>query len=406
MAVPRRAAGAAALGDTIYVVGGHDGSGPTAAVEAYDTIADRWTPVAPLPRALSAVAVAAAGGTLLAAGGLDAGGAAVADVWAYDPAADAWTARAPLPRPRGAAGATFYQGAVRVVGGLRDGASLRELATYDAAADAWIEGPPMGNVRHGLGVAATNLLLYAVGGADGDTALTVGEAFEAASAQWFKEVAPLPLPRAGLALVTLRGLLHAFGGSAGDGVTGAVDTFDPPRNSWAPEPDMPTRRREAAAVAAGARVYVIGGATAAGEPTAVTEVFLPAPTAALAGVRVAVARRRARLRLRAVLPDAAADPAGATLRVAVRDGATDVVALALPAGALVPNRRATRWKARPGTLPARTKLRLRRAGSGLRLRLVTRPSQLPAAPGALAVRVELREEAFHGGVGNAASGLR
>src|SRR5262245_33651308 len=121
MGVARQEVGVAAIGDTLYAVGGFAGMAPSAAVEAYDTRSDRWRPVDALPASLHHVVAVAAGGVLYAIGGLGAptsSGASDA-TFAYDPAADAWTTRSALPRPRGAGAGAEIDGRVYVVGGLR-----------------------------------------------------------------------------------------------------------------------------------------------------------------------------------------------------------------------------------------------------------------------------------------------
>src|SRR5262245_63967740 len=70
MSVPRQEIGLAAVGETLYAVGGFAGSEPSAAVEAYDTRTDGWSPVAPLPKASHHVMVAAVDGLVYAVGGL------------------------------------------------------------------------------------------------------------------------------------------------------------------------------------------------------------------------------------------------------------------------------------------------------------------------------------------------
>jgi len=69
MGVPRQEIGLAAVGETLYAVGGFAGAAPSAAVEAYDTRTDRWTAVASLPQPLHHVMAAAMDGVVYAAGG-------------------------------------------------------------------------------------------------------------------------------------------------------------------------------------------------------------------------------------------------------------------------------------------------------------------------------------------------
>jgi N-acetylneuraminic acid mutarotase len=400
MGVPRQEVGGAALGDLVYVVGGLSGPTPSAAVEAYDTVSNRWRSVAPLPIPLHHVAVAAVGGVLYSIGGLAPDFSGVANVFAYDPAADAWTARAPLSAPRGAAAAAVFDGRIYVAGGLRGGVAVNDFAVYDPASGAWTELPLMPHARDHLGVAATDLLVYAVGGRDGGTLFSLCEAFHPPSNQWFKEVAPLLTARGGLAVTALGGRLFAFGGEGNSasplGVFAETEMFDPSRNSWFRQPDMPTPRHGIAAVPVGGRIYVVGGATQEGYgTTGVTEVFLP-PSADPLEVRAVVLRRRGtRLRLVVRLLDVADDPAAVPLRVRVRDGDADVVSMTLGTGALVAKGRG--WRPRPGTLPTGTSLSLRRR-QALVVRLASTTLRRPASRHGLGVVVELGARVFSGTV--------
>lgn len=401
MGVAREAVGGAALGDRVYAVGGRGATAPTAVVEAYDTIADRWSSVAPLPAPLSDVAVAALDGVLYACGGLVPDGSAVASVSAYDPATDAWTKRAPLPSARGGAAAAAFAGRLYVAGGLRDGIAVGDFAAYDPASDTWTTLPVMPHSRHHLGLAATDVLVYAVGGSDGVTPLTIGEAFHPPGNEWFKEVAPLLAAREGLALTALGGRLFAFGGLT-DGinafaVVAAPEMFDPSRNSWFFQPDMPTPRHGAAAVPVGARIYVIGGAAGSNDGTSgVTEVFLP-PTADTLDVRrLALAKRGQRLRLAVSLGDAASeDPTVAPLRIRVREGDADVFGVTLATGALVAKGRG--WRPATDALPRGTVLSIRRR-QALVLRLAGPTLRRPGTRHGLAVAVELGARRFVGTV--------
>jgi len=391
MGVPRQAVGGAALGDRVFAVGGRTDTASSAAVEAYDTIADRWVSVAPLPTPLHDVAVAALDGVLYACGGLTPDASAVASVLAWDAAADAWTIRAPLPTARGAAAAAVFGGRLYVAGGLRDGVAVGDFAAYEPGADRWTTLPVMPHARDHLGLAATDLLVYAVGGRDNATPLTLGEAFHPPSNEWFKEVAPLLTARGALALAALGGRLFAFGG-VGDAaslpaVVAAPEMFDPSRNSWFFQPDMPTPRHGMAAVAVGARIYVIGGATQpdAGT-TGGTEIFLPASADTLDVRRLALAKRGKRLRLTARLSDAGDDPTTAPLRVRVREGDADVLTVTLATGALVEKGRG--WRPTADVLPRGTTLSLRRR-QALVLHLAGTTLRRPSTRHGLNVTVEL-----------------
>ncbi|CAE8655015.1 unnamed protein product [Polarella glacialis] len=71
MRLARRNAAAVAAGGFVYVIGGHSGERPTAAVERYDPEADLWTEMPPLLAPRFGAAAAAFGGEIYVAGGHD-----------------------------------------------------------------------------------------------------------------------------------------------------------------------------------------------------------------------------------------------------------------------------------------------------------------------------------------------
>ncbi len=407
MGVPRQEVGVAAIGETLYAVGGFAGSQPSAAVEAYDVRADRWTAVASLPTALHHVMVAAVDGRLYAAGGLGAATASGATdaTFAYDPAADTWTPRAAMPRPRGAGAAAVIDGRIYVAGGLRGSTSVRELAVYDPASDAWAELAAMPTARDHLAAGAIGGRLYAVGGREGGTLFAVVEVFDPATGAWSGGRARMPTARGGLGAAALDGLLYAFGGEGNAaspfGTFPHTEAYDPERDAWTRLPDMGIPRHGIGAAAVGGAIYVMGGATREGlGPSGAGEVFFPAsgePTAGeVLAIRRLVAPRRGRLTLRGrLLESASLDPGAA--EITVRVGDLDVASL--PLGSVVRSGR-RRWRLARGRRDdgaAVARLALRRVRRGdLAVRLRIEADALPAAGNDTAVTLVLGGRAFSG----------
>jgi N-acetylneuraminic acid mutarotase len=67
------------------------------------------------------------------------------------------------------------------------------------------------------------------------------------------------------------------GGGLGDGVgaVGTLEEYDPVTDDWVRRPSMPTPRSRAAAVAAGARLMVIGGVDRTGQISRIVEAYVP-----------------------------------------------------------------------------------------------------------------------------------
>src|SRR5271156_540496 len=85
-------------GYRIYAIGGAGlASSVFATVEAYDTLTQTWSTVAPMLTARASLAAASRPGRLYAIGGYDASINAVATVEIYDPAAGTWASGPSMP---------------------------------------------------------------------------------------------------------------------------------------------------------------------------------------------------------------------------------------------------------------------------------------------------------------------
>ncbi len=162
-------AGAALLGEKIYVAGGRAQDGaPTAALEVYDPRTDTWQPRAALPAALEGAALVSMEGRLYLFGGWD-GQQAVAGVYAYAPDLDRWEARSSLPQPRAYAAAASVDGKVILAGGQNADGTLSSVLHYFPTRDApgstsWQDGTPLPEPRAHASAASLAGVLYLVGG--------------------------------------------------------------------------------------------------------------------------------------------------------------------------------------------------------------------------------------------------
>jgi hypothetical protein len=365
MDVPRQEIGLAAVGETLYAVGGLAGGVPSAAVEGYDTRTDRWTAVASLPQPLHHVMAAAVDGVVYAAGGLGANTPSGASdtTYAFDPGAGVWVPRAPMPRPRGAGAAGVIDGRLYVVGGLRE-SSVADLAVYDPAGDTWTELAPMPTARDHLAAGVVDGRLYAVGGRAGGQLFAVVEQYDPTSDSWSGGRSRMPTARGGLGAGVLNGLLYAVGGEGNaaspSGTFPQTEVYDAGRDAWTREPDMGVPRHGLGVAAVGGALYVMGGASRQGVgPSGAGEVFIPG-TCGFLEIRTFSASRRGRVRLRGrLVAPGEVDPAAALVRLDV-DGAAIA---SLPAGSLVASRRGTRWRFQ-GTSSAVRRLVVRRVRGG------------------------------------------
>lgn len=120
----------AVVGKTIYVGGGMDATGAIiATMEAYDTTTNTWSYKSPLPAPRNGIASAAVGGSIYGIGGHS--GMALSSILVYDVAADSWSSGPSLPASRFSASAAQVGGTIYAVGGF-EGSPVTIVAKVEA----------------------------------------------------------------------------------------------------------------------------------------------------------------------------------------------------------------------------------------------------------------------------------
>lgn len=273
--------GAAAIGDTIYIVGGFGGG---AMLDCYHPATGTWGVGADMPVAVHHPGVTALDGRLYVAGGYTETGATDA-VWAYDPSSNTWEARAPLPEPRGALGLAAVDGRLYAIGGAVEqlgGPVTGAVDVYDPSTDSWEPRASLPTPREHLAVAAGDGRIYAIGGRangnEGEQVAGAAEAYDPATDQW-ASLPALPTPRGGFAGLFVAGQVVVLGGERGTTTFAIVEAYDPSSGTWRELPPMPTARHGVAGVAIDDTIYAIAGSTRAGtvENTGANEAFRLAP---------------------------------------------------------------------------------------------------------------------------------
>ena len=152
---PRSAAGAAVVGDRIYVIGGFDSTRrelKTAYV--YDPATDAWRKIADLPTPRQHLAVTDFQGQVCALGGYVGNAIPLTIVECYDPATDRWSTRPSLPKPASDFAAVSLEGGIWAVGD--------DVQVFDGT--RWWLGPSLGTPRYGVAAAVVGGSLYVIGG--------------------------------------------------------------------------------------------------------------------------------------------------------------------------------------------------------------------------------------------------
>lgn len=181
------------------------------------------------------VAVADAKGRVYAIGGDD---EQTGSVERFDPSRGDWEILAPLKQPRdSAAGAVLADGKVYVVGGsfMTEEAEyfLKGVEVYDPEANKWAQPGAIHYARHSLFAAAVGEKFYAIGGDS--------------------TVYSSPAPP----------VIGGWGDGPGLAIT---EAYDPKTNTSAVMRSLNVRRRSAAAVAVGGKIYVFCGDFSGGLP--------------------------------------------------------------------------------------------------------------------------------------------
>ncbi|HEX5927960.1 MAG TPA: kelch repeat-containing protein [Solirubrobacterales bacterium] len=179
MGLPRGAAGAAAIGDRLYVAAGapqtfgiDDPPAPFRRLEVYDFGAGTWTTGPDAPFAVHHVNAAALAGKLYLAGGRVDEEASARGFARYDPATERWEELPPLPLgPTSSSGLVAAAGKIVVIGGDEErgweegGGWVTPTAwAFDPAANRWQRLPDLAVERHALGAAVVGNRIYAIAG--------------------------------------------------------------------------------------------------------------------------------------------------------------------------------------------------------------------------------------------------
>lgn len=280
---------AAAVDGKIYVVGGF--SEPalgniaeltiTDTVEEYDPSTDRWATKTPLPAKLHHAGAAGIGDRLYVAGGYTksslTGWAPVATLYIYDPASDRWAEGPPMPTARGALAVTGHAGKLFVVGGHDGSRNSSAVEVYDPVSHQWTSLSPLPTPRNHLATVSVSGRIYAIGGrlnGDGRN-LSVVERYDPSSDRWSR-VADLPTARSGIAAAVLGATVYVLGGEGPGGTFRTNEAYDAASNQWKTMAPMPTGRHGLGSAGVKGVLYVLaGGPTPGGSFSNITEVFHP-----------------------------------------------------------------------------------------------------------------------------------
>jgi N-acetylneuraminic acid mutarotase len=271
---PRLEPGVTAMGQRVIVLGGFDtdlmaGLDITRRVDVFDPATGTWTQFPDAPVAWTHVQLAAIGTTLYLLGGLE-GQTYTARGEAYaldtlDPALQ-WRTLAPMPPglERGSAAVVVAPPRVYLFGGAGTSSALATNLFYDAQSDTWGQlAPDLPAPRsHPAAMRRVDGTFVVTGGlATLDSTSQAGDTWILAplGTMW-EPKAPMPNPRGGCAYGVVEGQLICAGGEAGPSAYRTVESYDPLADMWTELEDMPDNRAGTQGAAIGTRLFVPGGA--------------------------------------------------------------------------------------------------------------------------------------------------
>ena len=274
----RYQAGAVAVMDRIYVIGGHDEQ----RVQSYDTKLNRWQDHGASPvgfHTFQPVAIDAMIYVIGSFGETNLTSEALNHVYRFDTTTNTWTSLTSIPssRVRGAAGVAVHNGKLYIVGGNRgdgNGVSVPWFDEFNPADNSWNVLPNAPFARRQLSVAIVDSKLVVVSGekdlnldntkSDGtlSTALTT-DVYDFSTHTWLTLTHSQFAALSGVMTVSHASEVIVMGGySDNDAVAhNDVRAFDVNTHQWRQLQGLLVGRQGGSAVLIDDTIHIIGGAT-------------------------------------------------------------------------------------------------------------------------------------------------
>lgn len=261
-----------------YATGMTEGLQISNEVLVYDTLADAWSTLPPLPVTRHHGALAASAGVLFALGGLeDTSNTPSGRAFALELDGTEWIELPAMPagQERGGAGVMVYPPHIYLLGGSNATGPLKTCLDFDIATRTWGTCPDLPTARsHPAVMRDVEGDLILVGGLD-DANRPLGDVWRLrpGAELWEPRSAMVP-SRGGCAFGVVFGSLLCAGGEAGASALDVTQRYDPITDQWLDLTPMPVPRAGAQGAVIGGKLYVVGGAERiAFEPTDSVLVF-------------------------------------------------------------------------------------------------------------------------------------
>ncbi len=253
MATARGWAGAATIGENLYVVGGYTGSYLTT-LEVYDSTTGAWTTLASMPTARRAPVVGAIDNLLYVAGGYN--GSYLTTLEIYDPATDTWSTGTPMQYARESAGGGIINGRLYVIGGY-NGINMGLTECYDPATDSWSDKTSIPTLISEMASGIINGKLYIAGGWTGSFSAGL-YAYDPDTDSW-STLTLMPNARRDPRGGAIGGRFYVAGGYGATGYSNKLEVYDPATGDWTGMTPLPVGVRAPAVSVVDDVLYVAGG---------------------------------------------------------------------------------------------------------------------------------------------------
>jgi N-acetylneuraminic acid mutarotase len=246
----------------VAVVGGITADGAASnQVDLYDPATDRWRSAPALPLLLHHAGAAALGDRLYVVGGYSSRrslGQPVDRVLSLGPGEDRWRQEPSLSAPRAALGVVAVGDRLVAVGGMPQ-AGLRRTEVFTPGAGRWRPGPDLLEAREHLAVAVSGGRVYAIAGRVGslESNLRSVESWDPSGPGGWRPEPMLNDSRGGTAASEAGGRPCVAGGEEPTGTIASVECLATDR--WDRVATLRTPRHGLAVVGVGNRLHVIGG---------------------------------------------------------------------------------------------------------------------------------------------------
>ena len=256
----------ASQGGFVYSFGGTINNASTALAYKYDPASNAWTPIAPLPSARSQAGAVSDGTYIYILGGSDQNYNPTSTIWRYDPSANTYNTGLPsYTIPTYGQAAAYLNGKIYRIAGAATGSDYH-VEVYNIASNSWSMAANYPFANHDLMAAGLGSYVYAGGGnASPDKTYR----YDPATDTWDDaSIADFPAGRQGSASAVYNGRWVLAGGDVNFATSANVVAWDPAGNTWATLPDMLQARDYMGGASTGSAMYVVGGWSSPGTPSA------------------------------------------------------------------------------------------------------------------------------------------